>query len=67
MKHNLMISINRPPTEVGIVRCKTIGVRQRLLNKLFGKKQKLTLIVPGDSVECISIRETEEGDELCQE
>ena len=57
MKHNLRITLNGPPGDNGIVRCKTLNVRERLMTKLFGGKQRLTVIVPGDSVDRISIEE----------
>ena len=64
MKHDLRISIRREPFAKGsVVRCRTLTLRERFLDRLLGKQCKVTVIVPGDSVECVSIREVpEEGD-----
>jgi hypothetical protein len=58
MKHNLNISLRREPyTEDGIVRCRMVSLRGRLLDRLLGEKQRVAIIIPGDSVECVSIGE----------
>lgn len=62
MKHNLTISVSKDATNPGIVSCQNICIRERLLRLLLGKKQRLTILVPGDSVEALSIKEiSEEG------
>lgn len=60
MKHNLKISIARGPDSGGIVRCKTVSLRERVLRRLFGDMRRVTIIVPGDSVEALSVQEVPE-------
>ena len=60
MKHNLKISIAREPDSGGIVRCKTVSLRERVLRRLFGDMRRVTIIVPGDSVEALSVQEVPE-------
>ena len=60
MKHNLKISIARGPDSGGIVRCKTVSLRERVLRRLFGDMRRVTIIVPGDSVEALSVPEVPE-------
>ena len=62
MKHNLQISIGRTPSGGGIVRCRTVSLRERFVKLLFGQKMRLTVIVPGNSVEQLSITELPEDD-----
>lgn len=57
MKHNLKISVSKEPVEGGIVRCRTVTVREKLLSRLFGRKRRVTILIPGDSVESLSISE----------
>ncbi len=57
MIHKLKISITRQPQTEVIVRCRTVTFREKLLSKLFGDKQKLMILIPGDSVEELSIKE----------
>lgn len=57
MKHNLQISVSSKPEEKGIVSCRTISMKERLLRKLFGTTRKVTIIVPGESVQGITILE----------
>ena len=43
------------------VSVRSVSVRERLMRFLLGDKVKLTVIVPGSSVEELSIREVAEG------
>lgn len=61
MKHTLKISVSKEPASGGIVSCRRISVRERILRFLMGDKQRLTIIVPGDSVEELAISEVKEG------
>ena len=60
MKHNLKISIARGPDSGGIVRCRTVSLRERVLRRLFGDMRRVTIIVSGDSVEALSVQEVPE-------
>lgn len=57
MKHTLQISVSKKPTNDGIVACRRVSVRERFLRFLFGDKTRLTVIVPGDTVEELEIKE----------
>ena len=61
MKHILKISVSKEPQDGGIVGCRHVTVREKLLRILLGDKRRLTVIVPGDSVKALSI--VEEGGE----
>ena len=61
MKHILKISVAQAPGD-GIVSCRHINVREKLLRMLFGEKRRLTVIIPGNSVKVLSIEE-EGGEE----
>ena len=61
MEHNLKISVSKKPKSDGILSCRSISVRERILRFLLGRKQKLTILVPGDSVEEVSICTVKEG------
>ena len=43
MKHNLTISVSKDPRRGGIVQCQSISIREKLLTKLLGRKQKLMI------------------------
>ena len=60
MKHTLKISVSKKPVNGGIVACRQVSVRERLLRFILGDKQRLTVIVPGDSVEDVAIKEVAE-------
>ena len=45
---------------VAVVR--NFRVRERLMHRLFGGMTRMTVIVPGDTVEEVSITEVKEGD-----
>ena len=61
MKHKLKISVSKQPQTGGIVTCKNLTVRERLLRFLLGDKRRVTVLIPGDSVGEIAICETKEG------
>lgn len=60
MKHNLKISLAPVPDTGGIVRCKTVSLRERVLRRLLGEARRVTIIVPGGSVEALSVQELPE-------
>lgn len=64
MKHNLRISVSKKPKYGGIVSCRTISVRERILRFLFGIPMRLTIVVPGDSVQSLSINEVAGGENI---
>ncbi len=64
MEHNLTIRVSKKPKISGIVNIRNISVRERILRMLFGRKQKLTIIVPGDTVQEMAIQEIKEGEIL---
>lgn len=61
MKHTLQISVSKKPVNGGAVSVRSVSVRERLMRFLFGEKVRLTVIVPGNTVEELSIREIAEG------
>ena len=60
MKHQLKISVSRDPPEMRLVRCRKIPVRERFLRCLFGEKRAVTVIIPGDTVETVTVEELPE-------
>ena len=61
MKHKLKIRVSKEPQTGGIVTCRNVTVRERLLRFLFGDKRRVTVLIPGDSVGEIAICETGKG------
>ena len=66
MKHNHNISVSKKPPEGGIVQCRNVSLREKLLTRLFGRREKLMLLVPGNSVESVCITEVPEGGAACE-
>ena len=61
MKHTLKISVSREEQGGGIVACRQVSIREKILRMLLGDKRRLMVIIPGDSVKGLSI--VEEGGE----
>lgn len=62
MHHTMQISVGgKPQHNVAVVR--KFRVREKLMHRLFGSMTRMTVIVPGDTVEEVSITEVKEGDE----
>lgn len=62
MNHTLNITVSKEPTNGGIVACRQLTLRERLLRLLLGAPVKLTVIVPGDSVNEVAIFEKGRGE-----
>lgn len=60
MKHNLKVMVEKENLKSGIVACRHLTVREKLLNYLLGNPVKLTIIVPGNGVEEVAITEVPE-------
>lgn len=61
MKHTLTISVSKKPRADSIVNFRSVSVREKFLRLLFGMPCRMTILVPGDSVEELSIQEVREG------
>ena len=61
MTHSLKISISKKPVTGGLINVRNVTVREKILRWLLGAPQKLTIIVPGNSVESVSIAEIVQG------
>lgn len=61
--HNLKISVNKKPQNGGVVAYRRVTIREKLLRFLFGNPVRLTVIVPGNNVESVSIEPAREGGE----
>ena len=61
MRHTLRISVSKKPVNGGAVSVRRVSIRERLMRFLFGDTVRLTVIVPGNSVEELSIKEIAEG------
>ena len=55
---NICVSPTKSGGQDAAVRC--VSVRERILRFLLGGTEKLTIIVPGDSVEELAIHEVKE-------
>ncbi len=58
---NLKISVSKQPKTDGVVSVKKTSIRERILRKLLGPKQRVMILVPGDSVKDVVIAQAEEG------
>ena len=61
MKHNISISVSKTPKSDGVIACRTLTMRERILRLLFGLPCKMTILVPGDTVEEVAIQEITAG------
>ena len=61
MKHNLRISVSNEPQTGGVVRCRSVSLREKVLTRLLGKQERVMILIPGNSVSALSIIEVPEG------
>lgn len=55
MNHALNIKVSKERMSGGIMACRQLTVRERLIRFLLGSPVRLTIIVPGDSVDEVAI------------
>lgn len=58
MNHTLQISVTKTAPHDPILACRTVRIGARLWARLFGR-QKVVVLVPGDSVDTVRIIEKE--------
>lgn len=61
MRHKVCIRVFDKPGSGSVVACRTVSLREKLLTLLLGPKQKVMVLVPGNSVESIAITELPNG------
>lgn len=60
-QHRLKLHIAKHiPDGPGIIGTRTVTLRERIMRKLLGRKQRVTIVVPGNSVKQIDIAETDD-------
>lgn len=57
MKHKLQISVSKNAQTRGIASVRSVTVREKFLRMLFGDKRRVTVLIPGDSVDEVAICE----------
>ena len=62
MNHALNIKVSKGHRNGAIMSCHQLTMRERLLRFLLGRPMKLTVIVPGDTVDEVAILEMRKGD-----
>lgn len=62
LKHKVTINVAKSGGERSpVIESSRRSIRTRMLDFLFGKKARLLVITPGDSVETVEIKEIKEG------
>lgn len=64
MRQKLKVSVSKQPQTSGFVTCRSRSIREKFLAFLFGDKKRITILIPGDSVDELAICETEKGGEV---
>ncbi len=65
MRHSLKITVSKEKANCGVIACRQVTVREKLLRFLLGSPVRLTVLVPGNSVDEVAI--TEVGQEARHE
>ncbi len=61
MNSGLKISVSKTPRTDGLLACRKVTLREKLLVRLLGPPRRMMVLVPGDNVNAISITEIPEG------
>lgn len=63
MRHTLNIKVSKKRANGGVLACRQVTVRKRLLRFLLGSPVRLTVLVPGDSVDEVAIKEVADSND----
>lgn len=66
MRHKLKISVSKEPQNGGVVRCRSVTLREKMLTRLLGRKERVMILIPGNTVESLDITELPEGGAACE-
>ena len=55
VKHDLEVRVTGRPQTERIVRCRIVSLREKLLTRLFGRREQMMILIPGPSVESVSM------------
>ena len=61
MRHKVCIRVLDKPGSGDVVACRMVNLREKLLTLLLRPKQKVMVLVPGNSVDSIAITELPNG------
>lgn len=59
MQHSVKIRMTGSWDSGDILQCRTLRLRERVLRLLFGGQQRITVLIPGGSVETLDIQEVD--------
>lgn len=59
MQHSVKIRLTGSRDSSDILQCRTLRLRERVLRLLFGGQQRITVLIPGGSVETLDIQEVD--------
>ena len=57
MRHTIKILVSKERPNSGVIACRHLTVREKFLRFLLGSPVKLTVLVPGDTVDEVAITE----------
>lgn len=60
MKH-LKISVSKKPKDDAVLSTRKVNIGKRAFKRIFGKKGNVTIIVPGETVDEITVTELAKG------
>lgn len=67
MAEKLKITVSKQDMDADIAKVKTVSLREKLLNRLFGYRRKVTVLIPGERISQLSIEQTGGADEAIRD
>lgn len=63
MTHSIKVAIGKSPPTDGIVSCRRVRLREKLLERILGPMRDVVVLVSGKTVDSITVSEAPEGGE----
>jgi hypothetical protein len=64
MTHQVHIKVGKHQKQNGVLNFKKVTIREKLLRLMFGAKQEVMVLLPGETVKEVEISEIKEGEKV---
>lgn len=56
---SLKIAVSKQDMTADVAKCRTISIREKILNRLFGAKHEMILLIPGNRIQEMTVQTTD--------
>lgn len=57
---SLKIAVSKQDMTADVAKCKSVGIREKILSRLFGAKHEMIVLIPGSRIQELTVQTVEE-------